>query len=161
MQKFVPLRLAKRFVFQIDAPASRVFPLLCPVKEYDWIDGWKCSMVYSESGHAEDKCVFTIDVDNGRREICTVSLYEPERFLIHYIFLLPDSHVEKLELTVEDHGGGGSNLRWTRTYTGLSDAGNAFVRRYVDEVLPARMRYLEQAMNQYLRTGEKLARQLQ
>ena len=36
-----------------DAPPDRVFPLLCPVREYDWIDGWECRMVYAETGVAE------------------------------------------------------------------------------------------------------------
>src|SRR5208283_1284485 len=37
---------------------DKVFPLLCPVREYEWFNDWKCTMVYSESGVAENNCVF-------------------------------------------------------------------------------------------------------
>lgn len=41
------------------APLERVFPLLCPVREREWLQGWDATMVCSESGVAEPGCVFT------------------------------------------------------------------------------------------------------
>ena len=35
-----------------------VFPLLCPVKEAEWIPDWKPSLVISKSGVMEKNCVF-------------------------------------------------------------------------------------------------------
>src|SRR6266540_2991762 len=45
---------------EIILPSTKdiVFPLLCPVREYEWFNGWKCTMVYSESGVAENNNVF-------------------------------------------------------------------------------------------------------
>lgn len=37
----------------VHASPEAIFPLLCPVREYDWIPGWDCRLVYTESGLAE------------------------------------------------------------------------------------------------------------
>jgi hypothetical protein len=44
--------MQKEFVFEVAAPPDRVFPLLCPVRERDWLEGWEADMVYSASGVA-------------------------------------------------------------------------------------------------------------
>ena len=45
---------------QFKYPSKEVFQLLCPVREDDWIPGWReqRKMVYTESGFAELGCVF-------------------------------------------------------------------------------------------------------
>ncbi len=35
-------RTIKSFKMQLTAAPDKVFPLLCPTREYDWIDSWKC-----------------------------------------------------------------------------------------------------------------------
>ena len=52
------MKRIKHHVMQIAASPAVVFPLLCPVREADWIDGWSCEMLHSESGLAELGCVF-------------------------------------------------------------------------------------------------------
>ncbi len=47
------------------APPSRVFPLLCPVREADWLEGWDPPLVLSNSGVAERDCVFLTDASPG------------------------------------------------------------------------------------------------
>ena len=44
--------------FDVPATPDRVFPLLCPVREYEWIPGWECDVLHSVSGVAEEDCVF-------------------------------------------------------------------------------------------------------
>ena len=41
-----------------NAEPEKVFPLLCPVREKDWLDGWNYKMIYSKSGLIEKNCVF-------------------------------------------------------------------------------------------------------
>ena len=35
-----PKRVTRTYTQQLVAEPSAVFPLLCPVREADWIDGW-------------------------------------------------------------------------------------------------------------------------
>lgn len=45
-------------VMQLAAAPGEVFPLLCPVREYEWIEGWDCEMIYAATGKAEAGAVF-------------------------------------------------------------------------------------------------------
>ena len=44
---FVAKRVTRSYRQQIDGSPTEVFPLLCPVRERDWLHGWDCDMVYS------------------------------------------------------------------------------------------------------------------
>ncbi len=54
-------RLFLSYQCQFKYPCKDVFQLLCPVREDDWIPGWREQrrIVYTESGFAELGCVFT------------------------------------------------------------------------------------------------------
>ena len=53
-------RTVRSYTQRIEAPPDSVFPLLCPVREAEWLAGWSevLEMVHSDSGLAEDGCVF-------------------------------------------------------------------------------------------------------
>jgi hypothetical protein len=51
-------RFERKYTLRIPANPNDIFPLLCPEKEYLWLNDWKCTMVYSESGLAENQAVF-------------------------------------------------------------------------------------------------------
>lgn len=53
MQTFKASRVIQSHTVRAQFPAKEVFPLLCPVREYDWIDTRDCGMVYSDSGTAD------------------------------------------------------------------------------------------------------------
>lgn len=55
--------------FELDARPEAVFPLLCPVREYDWFPEWRCLMVYSESGIAERDAMFLTRSPDGATEV--------------------------------------------------------------------------------------------
>ena len=95
--EFKASRITREFSHQVQAPPEQVFPLLCPVREHDWIPYWECQLVYSASGKAEDGCVFCTDLPDHGRAIWTVSRYEPPR-RIQFVVTYPASHVEKLEI---------------------------------------------------------------
>jgi hypothetical protein len=43
----------------INAPPDAVFPLICPVREAEWLDGWRYTMLFSVSGVVEQGAVFS------------------------------------------------------------------------------------------------------
>ena len=57
---FAP-RFMNHYHHTVDAPPVKVFPLLCPKREYDWTEGWGCHIVYSQLGVPEKYCVFVKD----------------------------------------------------------------------------------------------------
>jgi hypothetical protein len=42
-------RTLKKHTIVLEANPNAVFPLLCPVREYEWIESWKCDLIYSDS----------------------------------------------------------------------------------------------------------------
>jgi len=59
MQISKPIRATRTYTQRLIAGPDAVFPLLCPVREAEWIDGWDPARVVSTSGVAEADCVFT------------------------------------------------------------------------------------------------------
>jgi len=149
-------RIVKKFAHRINASPERIFPLLCPVREYEWIDGWSSELVYSESGLAEKHCVFETHFPHAGRQTWMVSRYDPDRFAIEFVITQQESHIEKLELSVEDNGDGTSTLNWTRVYTGLNEKGAEFIEKYAGDPLSQRMERIGKALDHYCRTGKML-----
>lgn len=44
---------------------KEIFPLLCPVLEKEWLQGWDYNMIFSDSGYAEKGCIFETNNDFG------------------------------------------------------------------------------------------------
>jgi len=78
MSDFTPKKMKNSYIQQFHAPPSTVFPLLCPVREYEWIEPWQCEMLHSESGIAEKNCVFRTRMpEEPSDDVWIISHYEP------------------------------------------------------------------------------------
>ena len=42
--------MSRSWEHQVAAPPEKIFPLLCPVREKEWIPGWHAETVYLASG---------------------------------------------------------------------------------------------------------------
>ncbi len=154
MEAFQAKRIERSYTQKIDAAPSQVFPLLCPVKEYDWIDGWTCEMIYSKSGVAENDCVFKTNFPHeGGEEVWVVSRYEQDR-AIEFVRVSQGLKASRLNIRLESDGNGGTTAVWTRTLTGLNAKGNEFVEKMTDDDFQDKMRTLERRLNHYLTTGK-------
>ena len=155
MTDFRAERVIKTFTMHLCAPPAEVFPLLCPVREYDWIEPWSCDMVFSTSGTAENNAVFTTDFESqGGAEVWVVCRYVKDQ-AIAFIRVTPGMKVNRLDisLTAADNG---SRSIWTNTYTGLSEAGNQWIRKLTDEAFELEKTAVESMLNHYLETGSML-----
>jgi len=111
----------------VTAPPGKVFPLLCPVREYEWIDVWQGKLLYSESGVAEMDCVFiAAPFEELGPEVWTCTRYEPAA-RIDYNRVSPHS-VIRLQLDLVP-AGTGTRITATMVFTALDDIGTAFVSK--------------------------------
>lgn len=143
MSHFSGRRRQTQFTHELNAPPEVVFPLLCPVREYEWLEGWTCEMIYSDSGVAEKDCVFrTNRQPGGLCTWCTTIYQPPER--IEYVTVGEDSltrlHVELARTAA------GTRLRWTRLFTGLTELGNQNIGWWTTE----RDEWLAHQLEQFL-----------
>ena len=54
----------------INAPVEDIFPLLGPIREYDWIPGWEADMIWSESGFAEEGAICGVSHNSEPLRAC-------------------------------------------------------------------------------------------
>jgi hypothetical protein len=156
MSEFPALRRSLQHTQTNDAPPERVFPLLCPVREAEWVPGWKYRVVYSESGVAEDGCVFSTPNENGPDTVRMVTHYDPAAFRIAFAWVEPGLVATQLRLSLSPAPGGKTRADIRYTYTGLSPEGNAEVERFTPEWFAKKMQGWERAINRFLRTGKLL-----
>jgi hypothetical protein len=156
MPPFKSQRSVKRYVMRLSAAPADVFPLLCPVREYDWIEPWSCEMVYTAGGVAEANAVFKTNFPaQGGEETWVVCRYEKDR-AIEFIRVIPNFKVNRLDIALSSDNGA-TVATWTHTYTGLSEAGNQWIRGQTDEVFRSEKVALEKMLNYYLETGTRLS----
>lgn len=155
METFTAGRVVWEYARELDAPRERVFPLLCPVREYEWIEPWRCEMVYAASGVAEAGCVFRTDFpgDCGP-EVWVVSRYEPP---CRIGFVRMSGHcVVKMEIALEELPGGRTRTRWRHEHTGLDAAGNAWLAGRGAAAYERDMGVLLDMLAHFLDTGRML-----
>ncbi len=142
-------------VMQLAAASEAVFPLLCPVREYEWIDDWQCEMIHFASGVAEAGAVFrTAFPQDGPPDVWVISRYEPPRVIefvrvnawrtIHYAIHL------------ESQADGQSRWRWTQTLTGLNAEGDAQIAAIDASDFAQKIDALGAKLAHFLATGTML-----
>ncbi len=139
-----------RFVMHVSAAPDRVFPLLCPVREYEWIEMWRCEMVHSKSGFAELDCVFKTrhgDVE----DVWTVSRYEPNE-LIEFV-VSSAFRVMRYSFTLSPDGEHATKIVIEQTATALNRENEKYVE---DPHFEIHMKMLEVMLNHYLMTGKMI-----
>ena len=123
MANFTARRIKSSFVLQFQAPPSKVFPLLCPVREYEWIESWECEMLHSDSGIAEKNCVFrTGSVGDPLSDVWVISHYEPNTQIA---FVRTNGlRISCSSITLTDNGDGTSRSVVEQLLVGLTEKGN-------------------------------------
>ncbi len=155
MDQSTTTRIVRHYRAAHRAPAADVFALLCPVREYDWIEPWQCMLIHSASGVAELDCVFKTDfAQNGGPETWTCSCYDPPR-RIDYV-IVGAHRVTRLSILLDEAGGGGCNSVWTRVYTALDEKGARLLAGIDEATYAAQHAALERMLNHYLATGARL-----
>jgi hypothetical protein len=148
-------RMIRTQTMLLAGPPERVFPLLCPVREYEWIETWACEMIYTESGFAERDCVFTTSTPGGGEgDVWVTSRYEPSR-IIEFVRVNALRAI-RYTITLAPNGDGTTRAEWSQIITGLTAAGDEFVGRCTIEEYKTLIGRLESMLNHFLRTGEML-----
>lgn len=145
-----------RWVQSIEGPPEAVFPLLCPVRERDWLPGWDARVIHSRSGYAEAGCVFATAQHGAAETVWVVVDHEPPH-RIRFVRFTPDQTVVEIAITVDPFGSGRSSVSIEYTHTALSEAGAATVAGMTEAAWRNMMAQWETAMNHYLTTGTVIA----
>jgi len=148
-------RKIRSYTMDIHGTLDDVFPLLCPVREYDWMQPWQCEMIYTDSNAAELDCVFKTNFpDDGPEDTWVVSTYEPPDY-IEFVRINSLRSI-RYSITLIQQENGTTQATWSQVITGLSSEGDIFVAGLTDEAFHGRMKILQNMINHYLKTGEMM-----
>jgi hypothetical protein len=149
-----PKRVTRTYVQKLISEPVDVFPLLCPVREADWIKDWDPSLVISKSGLAEPDCIF-ITASETLESIWYITRHEAANGLVEMLKITPGVTACKLSISLRKVPGG-SEATVTYSHTSLGTAGDKFVGEFTQEFYEGFMQDWESRLNHYLRTGQPL-----
>ena len=129
---------------------EKLFPLLCPTTELDWLPGWDATLLHTASGVSEYNAIFSTSFF-GTEELWVCTRFEPGKAMEYSAV---SGHVaSKMDIALTDNCDGTTTGRWLITISALTEAGNAAVGQ-VDKA----KQYLEEkaldSLVHYIDTGE-------
>ena len=153
-QDFTPQKTESKYVMEIHAPAEKVFPLLCPVREYEWIPDWDCDVLFTESGVAEDLCVFNRENKSFGKETWVCTRYEPPK-LIHYT-RFSQNKIVRLEIQWLGGDQQASKWEWKTVCISLDESGDKQIENYRKTDALKIAKGLEYMLEHFVTRGEML-----
>jgi len=149
-----PNRVTRSYMQRLVAEPSVVFPLLCPVREADWVEGWDPLSVVTHSGVAEPDCVF-VTAGAPHNAIWYITRHEPDKGFVEMLKITPLVTACKLTIQLRPVATG-SEAFITYTHTSLGPEGDAFVASFTDDYYRRFMQDWEARINHYLLHGTAL-----
>ena len=149
-------RITRSHTMHIAAPRADVFPLLCPVLEHDWLEGWNGKVIYSDSGYMEYGCVFEADLPGYGHIHWVLTHYDTENCVSRSVRINQGIVSALVDVALDEAEDGTTMFHWSETLTALSDDGAVLLDALTEEVFAFQMGLVEDALNHYVRTGSKL-----
>ncbi len=154
--EFKAKRITRTYRQTINARPEKVFPLLCPVREAEWLDGWRYAMIYSESGLVEEGAVFSTSHKGEEDTVWIVTKHDPEEHQVEFTRFTHKSRTCVLKVAVGPKDENSSHVDISYTYTGITPAGNVFIDNFTEETFLEAVTFWEKSLNHFLDYGRKI-----
>ena len=147
-------RKIQEFSGTFETTLERIFPLLCPAREADWIPGWDSELIYTKSGYAEDKCVFRTNKSNSAGEgLWTFTGFKLNEY-VEFVRFQRDMLLH-CKICLTQNKDGTTTTTWKTISTSLSEKGNKEIERMsVDK----KHNPVIQLMDYYLKNGKMISK---
>jgi len=155
-----PRRVKHSYTQSIHGAPEQIFPLLCPVREADWIPGWTTDWVISGSGVAEQNCIFQTPPRPGAGEaasIWVITHHDPDAFKVEMFKVTPGFTVGKLQISMSARDKTRTNVSIAYEFTSLGALGDTYLEGFTAQWYEKFMQVWEKQMNHYLETGELIS----
>ena len=149
MQIIDPVRVRRSYTQKLRGKPADVFPLLCPVREREWAEGWNPLTVYSISGIAETDCVF-ITGEESPESFWVITDFDPLLFRLGIVKVTPGMTVARINIRLTEDVSGNTDAEVVYLYTAISREGEGFVKEYSQEFFDGFMQFSESALNTFL-----------
>lgn len=154
---------AKRVVQEITMEYSyspeEIFPLLCPVREYEWMASWKGTIAYTDSGFAEKYVIFYHSIPFPlifEKAYWIATQYNPPEYL-QWCVTVPGLFIIVIDEKMTALEGSKTVIDYIYTVTALSETGNKMIEeKFSREALMKEQIRTKDEIEYYLKTGKML-----
>jgi hypothetical protein len=154
--EFRSKRITREYRQTINATPEKVFPLLCPVREAEWLNGWQYSMIYSKSGLVEEGAVFSTPDEGEENTVWIVTKHDSKTYHVEFVRFTHNSRTCLLKIAVKPKDNNSSYVDISYTYTSITSVGNDFIDNFTKAAFLEAVTFWEKSMNYFLETGERL-----
>lgn len=154
MEVAIPYRVVRKYTQTLEGAPEKVFALLCPVRETEWVPGWNPLIVYTNSGYAETECIF-VTGDSKAESLWVMTDYDKARLCLEIIKVTPWTTVAKINIRLRGNDKGETDAEIVYSYTALDEAGKQFVDDYSEDYFEQFMQFWQASLNKYLTVGSK------
>ena len=154
--KFKGIQKTFKYTQLNNGAIEKIFPLLCPIREKDWIEGWDCKMIHSTSGLIEKDCVFTTSPREKIESVWHVTHYDQQTHKIEFLRFTPSENVAKITIELEEINKQNTRACISYQYTALCEKQNTLLNSNMEQLFLESMTWWEKSINYYLKTGNML-----
>ncbi len=136
---------------EINSTADKVFPLLCPVREYEWIPKWECEIITSKSGFNEKGCIFKTKNSYGAESmIWTTQEYDAFTYTVRFTNFTSSGFVVNFRINLFDlKTEGKCKAVFNYEFIPVSEEGVAAVASIETETVETVVGNLEKLLNKH------------
>lgn len=149
-------RFAFNYEMILPSLPDTIFPLLCPILEYDWLNNWKCTMIFSESGIAENNCIFY--TSSGfpfyKRMTFQIIDYKPNE-KIEFLIYIHKVGTVRFSLSLQKIDENITKMICNYILTGHSGFGNKQLKKYKEKKVLTEVKNLESDLVYWLNNKTK------
>lgn len=149
-------RVVRSYRQTINAACDVVFPLLCPVREVEWLDTWAFEWIHSDSGLAEPGAIFKTSAAGEADTIWVMSRHDRGSMRVQFTRVTPNSRVCLLDVALTANAAGNCFVDLTYAITATAPAGDEFLEKWTEESFLNGVTFWERSMNHFLKTGTQL-----
>jgi len=151
-----PNRVLRTYTQKLHASPDKVFPLLCPVRELDWVKDWPLEMAYTNSGFAELGCVFET-TSGSDKTTWIITRHDLEKKFVEMVRITPERTACTLSIHLKCDEKIETVAEVTHAHTSLGIRGDVFVKEFTEEYYTQMMTEWENELNGYLKTGHMIS----
>lgn len=153
MENFQSIQVKREFSLIFNSIPEEVFPLLCPVREKEWIPAWDFEWVFSRTGLIEECCLFKTK-EYGEDTFWFVSEYDPSNFRIVFIQFAPDLLTARFSVHLGEAQDSKTKADVEYVFTSLSKTGKEYIEEELtQEKLKKDLEAMELLLNAFLGAG--------
>ena len=152
-------RVVKKHTIILGASKEKIFPLLCPVRESEWLPGFSSKTIFSESGVSELDGIFLTHENKPEEAIWTIPIYQPNKF-IEMIYFQSKVKIVIIKLSLTESSDNKTLLQVEYIYTSLSEKGNEQLRSITDDSFKNQINSWEICFNYLFKTGTRIPEEL-